>query len=71
LCRGYVSVGNEDHVCDWAAREYSSAYELTDQIDTAMLVGDGHDYSDWDEKDGADPQSQVDTIPREMDRIAR
>jgi hypothetical protein len=54
LCGGDVSIGDEDHVCDWTTWEDSSADKLADQIDAAMLVCDGHDDSNWDEKNRAD-----------------
>ena len=69
MSRRNVSVGHEDHVCDGAAGEDGSANELADQIDTAMLVGDGHNDANWDEEDGTDSKGQDETIPWEMDGV--
>lgn len=54
LGRGDVAIGDEDHVGDGAAGEGDAADELADEVDAAVLVGDGHDDAVGDEEDGAD-----------------
>ena len=39
-----VTVCNEDHVCDRASRKHISTSYLTDQVETAVLIGYCHDY---------------------------
>lgn len=55
---GNIAVGDKDHVCNGAAREYDAADELADEVDAAVLVGDGHDDAVGDEEYGADGEGQ-------------
>lgn len=50
---GDVAVGDKDHIGDGTAGEYGAADELADEIDAAVLIGDGHDDAVRDEEDGA------------------
>jgi len=69
LGRGNVAVGNKDHVSDRTAREYGARDELADQVDAAVLVGDGHDDADGDEEHAANAEGQQQAVPWEVDRI--
>lgn len=57
LCGGYVAVRDENHVGDGAAREYDAAYELANEIDATVLIGDGHNNAVGNEEDCADGES--------------
>ena len=46
------------HVGDGPAWEDYAADELADEVETAVLVRDGHDYADWYEEDGGDGKSE-------------
>lgn len=67
---GDVAVGDEDHVGDGAAGEGDAADELADEVDAAVLVGDGHDDAVRDKEDGADCQGEEKAVPGEVDGIA-
>lgn len=67
---GDVAVGDEDHVGDGAAGEGDAADKLADEVDAAVLVGDGHDDAVGDEEDGADGEGEEEAVPGEMDGIA-
>ena len=70
LCRGDVAIRHEDEVGYRAAREDGTTDELADQVDAAMLVGDGHDDAVRDEEDGANAERQEEAIPWQVDRVA-
>lgn len=67
---GDVAVGDEDHVGDGAAGKGDAADELADEVDAAVLVGDGHDDAVGDEEDGADCEGEEKAVPGEVDGIA-
>lgn len=67
---GDVAVGDEDHVGNGAAGEGDAADELADEVDAAVLVGDGHDDAVGDEEDGADGEGEEEAVPGEVDGIA-
>lgn len=52
-----IGVGHKDHVRDRAAGKYGATEELADQIETAVLVGDSHDKTDWYKENAGDHQS--------------
>lgn len=52
LCRGNISVCYEYHICNWSTRKYGTTYKLADEINAAVLIGDGHDDTNWDKEDG-------------------
>jgi hypothetical protein len=54
LGRGYVAVGNEHHVCNWATRKQSAANKLAYKIYTTVLVRDRHNYTNWNEEECTD-----------------
>jgi hypothetical protein len=66
---GDVTVRNEDHVCDGSPWENGTANELTDEVNTAVLICDSHDDADWDEEDRANPESEDQSIPWEMNWV--
>ena len=47
-----VAVGDEDHVGDGAAGKDDAADQLADEVEARVLVCDGHDDADGDEKEG-------------------
>ena len=67
---GNVAVGNEDHVGDGTTREDSAADELTDEVDTTMLVCDGHDDAVRDEEYGANGEREKESVPGKMNGVA-
>lgn len=66
----YIAVGHENHVCNWPPGEEGPADELADQKETALLVRDGHDNANRDEKDSADAEGQQEPVPRQVHRVA-
>lgn len=52
-----IGVGDKDHVRDRAAGKYDATEELADQVETAVLVGDGHDDTNRYEENAGDRQS--------------
>lgn len=50
MCGRDVAISDENHVSHRAAREEGTTDELADEVDAAMLVGDGHDNANGDEK---------------------
>lgn len=66
---GDVAIGDKDHVGDGAAGKGDAADELADEVDAAVLVGDGHDDAVGDEEDGADGEGEEEAVPGEMDGI--
>jgi hypothetical protein len=70
LCRGDVSVGNEDHVCDRSTWEDGTADKLADKVDAAVLIRDCHNDTDWNKEDRADAQSEDQTVPWKLYWVA-
>ena len=57
------------HVCDWSARKDDTTDQLTDEIETTMLICDSHDDADRNEKYARDRKSKEKTVPREVDWV--
>lgn len=51
-----VGISHEYHVRNRSTREDDAAEELANQIETAMLIGDGHNDANWNEKHTRDSQ---------------
>lgn len=66
---GDVTVRHEDHVCDGSTWEDSTANELADEVNTTVLICDGHNDADWDEEDRANSESEDQSIPWEMNWV--
>ena len=45
------------------------ADELADEVETALLIRDGHDDADWYEKKGGNGKSEQKTIPWKIDGV--
>lgn len=69
LGRRDISIGDEDHVRDRPAREDCPADKLTNEVNAAVLICDGHNNSNWDKEDGADTQRKKQTVPWQMHRV--
>lgn len=67
---GDVAVGDEEHVGDGAAGEDGAADELADEVDTGVLVGDGHDDAVRDEEDGTEEEGEEEAVPWKVDGVA-
>lgn len=67
----YVAVRYKNHVCNRPSWENGTTDELTDQVNTAVLICDGHDDADGNEQDGAYAKSEKQAVPWQMHRITR
>ena len=45
---------NAHHICNRPPREDYAADELADEVETAVLIRNGHDNAHWYEEDGGD-----------------
>lgn len=53
-----ITVGHKDHISDRSAGENDTADELTDKIDTTMLICYSHDNTDRYKEHGAYSESK-------------
>ena len=58
LSRTDVAVGYKNHIRYGTTGEYNTANELADEVETAVLIGDGHDDGYGQEHDSGDTQCQ-------------
>ena len=77
VCREFDSLGGrdiaicyEDHVGDRSTWKNSTANELADEIDAAVLICDGHDDADGNEENRADAKGKNQSIPWKMNWVA-
>ena len=69
LCGADVAVCDEDHVCDRSAGEDDATDQLTDKIETAVLVGYCHHDADWNEEKSGYREGKQESVPWEVDRV--
>lgn len=63
LRRRDVPISDENHIGNGTTREDDAADELTDQINTTVLICYSHDDAVGDEEDGSNGEGQKETIP--------
>lgn len=65
-----IGISHEDHIRNRSSGEDNATDKLAYQVETAMLVCDGHNDADGDEEDAGNTQGQEQPIPWQMDRVA-
>jgi len=59
----YITISCKNHVCYGTSRKYHSANELTNQIEAALLICDGHYNPNGNKENSTDTKSEEEPIP--------
>lgn len=57
-CADVGRMVNAHHICNRPPREDYAADELADEVETAVLIRNGHDNTHWYEEDGGDGKGE-------------
>lgn len=71
LCGADVAIGYKDHVGYGATWEERATRELVDEVGGGVLIGYCGNDASGDKEDGAEGKGEKETVPGEMNRVAR